>query len=92
MAAAIEDSPPHATSAWSASFFASGGWLTYCRNSASGRFGVSTPTASAVTGHCVSHCTTEPARFAPQNTRWSQPACASAASIAARRRAISGAL
>ena len=31
--------------------------------------GVSTPTASAVTGHCVSHCTAEPKRLAPQNTR-----------------------
>ena len=31
--------------------------------------GVSTPTASAVTGQPVSHCTAEPKRLAPQNTR-----------------------
>ena len=51
--------------------------------------GESTPTASAVTGQPVSHCTAEPKRFAPQKTRCSQPASASSASMARRRRAIS---
>jgi len=65
-AAAIEDSPPHSTSALSATMRACDAWLTYCTNNASRSPGVNTPTASAVTGHCVIHCTAEPKRAAPQ--------------------------
>jgi hypothetical protein len=58
-------------------------------NKASGFAGVSTPTASAVTGQPVSHCTEEPNRLAPQKTTWSIVNSASRLSIAARRLAIS---
>jgi hypothetical protein len=40
--------------------------LQYCTKSASRSPGLSTPTASAITGHCVSHCTADPKRLAPQ--------------------------
>ena len=66
IAAASDEPPPQATSAGAASRCASGTWLTCWTNSASGRPGDNTPTASAVTGQPVSHCTAEPKRLAPQ--------------------------
>src|SRR5262249_12299860 len=42
-------------------------------------------------GHCVSHCTTEPTRLAPQYRRWSAPLASSSCSTAPRRRIISSA-
>src|SRR6266851_3044716 len=89
IAAPIDEPPPHATSARSAIRRAIGAWLTCCTNIASGSPGVSTPTASVVTGQPVSHCTAEPKRLAPQNTTWSRPASPSKSSIARRRRTIS---